>query len=372
MKSDASYKSNGTVTLKVTCAVVFIVFTFCWLYAFQADMMAVLQHRLSEGQTTYNRTVGAVVITALLWVLQLLLAMVLRLHRSFYALTFVPSMLALADMSAGRLSLWIYLPVLAVWGFACSVGHRIRAFEDKKAPTGLCSRSMWVNLLQMALLMLGVAWLSNTNAVEHFKAHAEVSLLHGQTDEALRVGNRSLETDESLTMLRAFALAQQQELPERLFEYPIAGNGNDLLPDMKDSRSHLLMLSADSLWTTLGGRPATPMTTRRFLDLLAQRDTLPRRIVGDYRLCVDLVDRRLDDFARLLPIYYNKVSADSLPRYYREALFLHGQLQGAATADSIMQQQWADYQERSATMTPVEAYHEYGKSYWYYYYRQSR
>ena len=371
MKNDASYKTNGTVTLKVMCAVVFLVFTFCWLYAFQADTMAVLQHRLSEGRTTYNRTVGAVVITALLWVLQLLISM-LRVHRFAFALSFLPSMLALACLSAGGLSPWLCLPVLLVWGAVYYGAHRMRAFQDKKAPTGLFSRCMWVNLLQMVLMMLGVASVSNTDAIDHFKAHAEVALLHGQTDEALRVGNRSLETDESLTMLRAFALAQRQELADRLFEYPIAGNGNDLLPDMKDSRSHLLMLSADSLWTTLGGRPATPMTTRRFLDLLAQRDTLPRRVVGDYRLCAHLVDRRLDDFARLLPIYYNKVSADSLPRYYREALFLHGQLHGAAAADSIMQQQWADYRERSAAMTSVEAYSEYGKSYWYYYDRQSR
>ena len=60
MKYHDPYKKNGTITTKVVCAVCFIIFTFLWLYEFQADVIAIAQHTLSKGVTHYNRTAGAV------------------------------------------------------------------------------------------------------------------------------------------------------------------------------------------------------------------------------------------------------------------------------------------------------------------------
>ena len=371
MRFHRDHRTNGTITIRVVCAVVFMLFSFLWLYAFQADVLAVLQHHLSQGQTTYNRLWGAIIITVVLQLLQLFVAAV-RLHRKFFALTYVPSMLILALISAGDLKLWLSLPLLVIWGLLFSQAHRQASFEDKKMATGLFSRCMWVNLLQMALLMLGVAWIGNTHAVYHYRTHAEVALKQGFINEALRVGQRSIETDPSLTMLRIYALAKQGELGNRLFEYPISGTSADMIPVTADSHSSLLLLSADSIWQTLHGSPAEGLTSMRFFQLLERRDSLPRAIVGDYRLCGYLIDRHLEDFVALLPSYYDIKEVESLPRYYREALFLHDVTKHRQPADTLMQRHWADYLEQSAQMTGVQQFSEFGKSYWYYYQHQSR
>jgi len=377
-----SNRTNGTIIVRVMCAVVFMLFSFCWLYAFQCDVLTVTQHVLSHGQTSYDRTIGAVIITLILQLVQLMTCAIVRLYKRTHALTYMPSMLLLAWLCSykvdaeGRFffgfSLWLFIVLFIVWIFVVVLCRKMMPYGlDNKNSTGLFSRSMWVNLLQMLAMMLLVAWLSNTDAVFHYRARAEVSLLDGRSDDALRVGKRSMETDENLTMLRVFALAQQHELGDRLFEYALAGTSNDLLPEMKGGHSKLLLLPADSIWKTIGGRPATPMTTVHFLGLLVKRDSVERPMAGEYHLCASLVDRQLDEFARLLPIYYNKVSEDSLPKYYREAIFLQRHLKHQETSDSLMLQQWSQYQQQSAKMTPVQIYSNFGKTYWYYYY-QSR
>ena len=51
--------------MKIACAILFLIFTFCFLYYYQADILTVEQHVLSHGQTHYDRTIGAVLITLL-------------------------------------------------------------------------------------------------------------------------------------------------------------------------------------------------------------------------------------------------------------------------------------------------------------------
>ena len=65
-----STSKNGAVMPRMTCAVLFLIFTFLYLYDYQADILAVTQHVLSHGQTNYNRLVGALLITVVLWMVQ--------------------------------------------------------------------------------------------------------------------------------------------------------------------------------------------------------------------------------------------------------------------------------------------------------------
>ena len=59
-------------TLKrVLCTFVFTLFSFFFLYFYQADLMTIIQHVLSEGQTHYNHFVGAVLITIVLLLIQI-------------------------------------------------------------------------------------------------------------------------------------------------------------------------------------------------------------------------------------------------------------------------------------------------------------
>ena len=51
------------MTIRVVSAIVFILFSWCWLYFFQNDLLAMAQHVLSHGLTHYNRFIGATGIT---------------------------------------------------------------------------------------------------------------------------------------------------------------------------------------------------------------------------------------------------------------------------------------------------------------------
>ena len=89
-------KNSSTVAIRLMCAIVFLTFSFVWLYCFQADVLAAAQHVLSKGLTSYKPFVGAVLITLVLQVLQLIVFALTRLRKRSHALTYLPSMLALA------------------------------------------------------------------------------------------------------------------------------------------------------------------------------------------------------------------------------------------------------------------------------------
>lgn len=386
------YKKNGTITTRVVCAVCFILFTFLWLYDFQADVLTVAQHALSHGMTHYDRTVGAVLITLVLLLLQGAVSVLSRLPIVLHGLTYVPSMLLLAyisDIDADidshyTFGAWTWAaPLLFVVWLALMWGaHQLKPLlaDGKRRPSGLFSRVVWVNLLQMTVLMLVVAGVGNTDAVFHYRAHAETALMRQDYDEALLAGSESLETDAHLTMLRAYALSCKGEMGDHLFDYAIAGSGSDLLP-MPGGASHLMVLPADTLWKHLGARPAHPMTADTYFRLLA-KDSLATDAVRDYQLCGYLVDRNLQDFIRVLPRYYqagDSLASQSMPRHYREALVLCRQQHpewGVAFRDSLMEMKWQEMkdfekdleqQAKSSESHHLKMYSQYGKTYWYYY-----
>ena len=221
MNYRANNSKTGAPIIVIVCALVFIIFSFLWLYYFQADVLAVSQHVLSGGKTHYNRTIGALLITLVLFMLQRVVHAATHLPRSIHALTYFPSLFALtilsdvpADIdrhaSFGHLY-WVVPLGLLLWGACVWMANQLLAFsKDVKEDTGLFSNRMWQNLLQLAAMIIAVPLLSNSNAVFHFTVHAEAALIEGDVDEALRVGKKSHETDENLMMLRAFALSEKR------------------------------------------------------------------------------------------------------------------------------------------------------------------
>lgn len=386
MKYHIPHKKNSSITTQVVCAVLFVLFAFSWLYWFQADLLAVAQHTLSGGVTRYDRTVGAVLITAVLVLVQRVVVAVTRLFGRTHALTYGPSMMALAlmgDMSVGsdhQLSFascrWAVLVALVMWVGLVWMAKKVLPFGAGKEQSGLFSRRVWINALLMVAMMVAVAAVSNTHAVLHFRAHAEVALSKGDTAEALRVGNRSHETDESLTMLRVYALSRSGQLGDRLFSYPLKGTGSDIVPT-GDSRSRLLLLSADSLWRHLGARPKSGMGTRRYLQAL-EGDTMGTRAVADYVLCAALIDRDLDAFVGALSRFglLGDSTADALPRHYREALILYTHQRSHPVTvyhHAVMDEDWDNLQEleqrhADAPGRKTAVRERYAGSYWYYYF----
>lgn len=374
-------KGGSTTVTRTVCAVAFLAFSFCWLYFFQADILALAQHILSGGQTHYNRFVGAVLITAALFLLQLIVYVVTRLQKRSHALTYLPSMLLLAavsdvntDIDSGfsfRAWWWVAPLVLALWLVMVVGARAIQPYEEERFG-GLFSRRIWINLLTMALMMLGVGLAANGNAVFHYRASAETALIEGDYEKALLAGRRSLETDASLTALRAYALSRRGELGERLFSYPVAGTGADLL--LLGSEARFVRFPADSLYRHLGARPRQGMSADRYLRNL-NLGGQATDAAGDYVLCGHLLNRNLDAFVREVTHYYNIAEGQQLPRHYREALVLYTHQRAhplfvyhdAVTDEDYdnlqqLEAEYADPEERK-----LQVMERYAGSYWYYF-----
>lgn len=374
-------KNGSTVTIRVMCAIVFVLFSFCWLYFFQADQLAMTQHVLSGGLTHYNPIWGTLIITITLMLLQLFVYSLVRLTKRSHALTYVPSMMLLAlvtEMSQqiesnDGVSMWIWvLPVMVLlgWGGIVWVARLAQEVEQDR-DYSLFSRPMWINALLMALQIICVAWIGNTNAVYHYRMQTETLLADGNYWKALEVGKRSLESDANLLMLRMYAMARENTLGEKLFEYPITANVEQILPTSGLTRMYYC--AEDSLYKFLGGRPAETMTPMRFLELLERRDSVVSRQVADYKLCGLLIDRQIDRFAREIGKFYEL--DDHLPKHYREALVLYTHLRSNPVVvyhHAVTDEDWRNLQELEKhypdeTERQGKVAELYRGTYWYYY-----
>ena len=92
-------RNSSTLSIRLMCAIVFCLFSFCFLYLFQSDILAAAQHALSNGLTSYKPLTGAIIITLVLQILQLLIYSLIRLRKRFHALTYLPSMLVLGFLT---------------------------------------------------------------------------------------------------------------------------------------------------------------------------------------------------------------------------------------------------------------------------------
>lgn len=375
-------RNTSTLAIRVMCASVFLLFSLFWLYFLQADVLAMTQRVLSGGATSYNPVVGTLLITIVLFVVQFIVFGLTHLKKRAHALTYLPSMLILATLSdvsrhivpeAGNdymVSWWLVLLILLLW---LGVIYICRQYQEAELDDtySILSRPMWINMLTMALEMMIVAWLGNTNAVFHYRMKAESLVARGQYEKALEVGDESLEADAPLMMIRMYALARTDALGERLFEYPVSGSSSEILPT--NGKARLLLCPEDSIYRFLGARPAEPMEPERYLRMLQRRDSVPRKAIGDYLLCSYLIDKNLDRFARELGGYYP--IDERLPKHYREALtlYIHSRANPLYVQHfSVTEEDFDNYREMERLYAlPSERKGKVGEhyrgTYWYYY-----
>jgi hypothetical protein len=373
-------KNGSTITIRVMCAIVFVLFAWGWLYFFQADALAMTQHVLSDGLTHYNRLVGAFIITAVLMILQSIVNGVTKLNKRFHALTYVPSMLVMAlltdisqSLDSGILfsnSFWLVILFAVIW---VGLIFFVRQYQDveKEIQFPLFSRSMWMNMLMMSVMIICVAWIGNTNAVFQYRMKVEGHLVRGEYPQALKVGKKSLESDADLLMLRMYALARCGEMGEHLFEYPITGNSSQVLPT--NGKTKMLLCPTDSLYKFLGARPAVLMEPQRYFAMLQRRDSVNNKAIADYILCGYLIDKQLDCFAKEISHYYT-IDAQ-LPKHYREALTLYTHSRSnplVVCRIPVVEEDYANYQElKKKYQDPMEqktrVSEEYRGTYWYFF-----
>ncbi|MCI6619133.1 MAG: DUF6057 family protein, partial [Prevotella sp.] len=335
---------------------------------------------LSGGQTHYDRTIGAVLITGLLYLLQLTVYGLTHFSKLAHALTYFPSLLLLTFLTSfdpdqhGCCSFgaWLFvLPLLLLVYVGCVYWLRkYGQFAKAVSSAGVYSPVMWVNLLCMALMFFMVGAFSNHSDQLHYRVHAEQCLISGDYDGALAAGAASLVEDSSLTMLRVFALSKKGQLGERLFEYPVTGGAESLLPNGHTVR--LLMLPEKAIYMHLGLWTKQRMDPVHYLRFNFRHHVAKRPAV-DYLLCAYLLDRDLDRFAQAVQQYYDLEKP--LPKHYEEALTLYTHLRSNPTVvfhQSVIETDFQDFQDllrrHPNKMERNNAVRDtYGNTYWYYF-----
>ena len=375
-------KNNSTL-LQFACAIVFILFVFIYLYFFQSDLLFMLQHVLSGGATRYDRTVGAVLITLVLYLLQIGINKITRFGGGLHALTYVPSLSLLlmltgvdTDFVSGPLSVTrlvlalLFIVTFVLFAVIYGVNHKNCSADA--SGSSLEVEQLWKNLLTLSLMFIVVCLCGNTDRVFHYRLRMERFLCSGNYAEALEVGEKSDDADSSLTMLRVYALSRSKQLGDRLFEYPLAGGSDALLPD--DQNVRCLFFPESNILRNLSIRKKGVMSSMQYL-LYIEENGLAMKSVTDYILCGYLLDRDIDSFVRFIKGKY-VLSSPALPKHYKEALTLYTHLRANPILvfhNEVMDADYSDFQklekeygnelERMSQVRDV-----YGDTYWFYYF----
>lgn len=374
-------RKDGTLAMRILCAVFFLIFTTLYLFRYQPDILAVTQHVLSGGATHYNSVIGTVLITLVLWLLQLAIYGWTGLSHRAHALTYLPSLLLLAvltdispNLTVGSyLGCWVWLfpLLLIVYAGVVWIFRQLEPMEPTPFSVGVFSRVTWINMLLMCVMALIVCSIGCSDTVFHCRMRMESYMLRGDYKVAVNVGKDLERTDSSLTMLRILALSKTGSLPERLFEFPLTGGSRAMLPNRSSVR--LLMLPEDSVYSTFGvvlKEKLSPMTYLRYVN---KSPKYASRVSRDWQLCGFLLDRNLDAFVRTLPCYYD--IRKPLPKAYREALILYNHLRKKPRVlykESVMDADYDDfkkafYSSDNLWTRRANVKGNFGKSYWYYY-----
>ena len=175
-------------------------------------------------------------------------------------------------------------------------------------------------------------------------------------EKALEVGEKSLQTDSSLTMLRIACLYRTGELGSRLFSYPLVGG------------SQSMYINGTSVKALMWQAPVWMYGTSPWM----KKHRLKYRLSKEYELCALLLDKKLDEFVRKLVKYHELTK---LPTHYKEAILLYCHLRTHPIVefhDNVMDADFSDYQSMERKYSnPVERQSvlrdTYSNTYWYYY-----
>ena len=364
--------------IAVASGLLFSVFSIVYLAVFQREVMEALHYSLAQGKTVYAPWMSAVLITFVLMLIRLGINGLVGLSGWLKALSYFPSCLLLGVLTdvghgvyhgEGIAAVWSWLlPLLLLLhvGVGMALARMSRLWVNPEWEKDAMVNS---NLLILLVLCLMTVCIGNTNIHFHHELQAEEAMRKQDYVEALKVGEKSMDPSRNLTALRAYAMSRSGTMGEHLFRYPQLYGAAGLL--MGTSNDNALRLNADSLYTYLGERPALGEPALTFFHRICEEET-GNYTTMDYYLSALLLEKKLDEFVRAFDELYER---DSIPYYYRQALFLDSKMHSSAAQDSAdveLEELWGKYQEKQQELSGQRGEanrmrREFGDTYWWYY-----
>ncbi len=378
-KSRFIRRGSDTAVANIVCGVVFCLFSFIFLFFYQDDLLTMEQHVLSKGLTHYNRTAGAVIITLLMMLLQQGIDAATKRCTKHPALTYFIPFTALAVItdvsptvdSGYSLGAWAWAIPLLVAGYALATYVSASLLANNNGPGHKSQyRILWENLTMMAVFAAFTCATSNTDRLFHVRMKTDRLASEGKFAEALEAGKGCAQTDSSTTMLRAYALSRTGNMGERLFEYPLCGGSDALLPNGTSVKA---MICREGQIYRNVARPANRRMRAKEYLLRMRAMGYAKKPLRDYLLCAYLMDKDIDAFAREIAAD-PRFAAGTLPKHYREALVLYNHIRSNPVTNYTNTVADADYADLQAILksTPdkaerkVKARETFGNTYWFY------
>jgi hypothetical protein len=366
--------------VRIVCAVVFVIFCYTFLSVYQAPLLEVVYDITATGKLQYDEKITAAIITFALLLVTLWLNKYAKFTREWEAMAYLPACVMLAFITNIDRTIytgiefswsWVWIGALTffIYIFASWVLKRV-LFMRIKDITRATNRIMWRNLLLLSILFCFTGFISNSD--ENFKHEAMVYhyVKRGDFYTAQRVASRSFAASQELTAGRAFLLAHEGVLGEKLFTYPQYYGVAGLLPCEQITSP----LSRSMVCDFLKVEPQKGEETIKFLSRALSVDSASAA-VKDYYLSALLLDKRLEEFVDSLPRFYDVSDTANIPLHYKEALLLYSKVfpdKKSHFTDDALEKKYADmlkvekeYQDILVRSNYVRKF--FGTTYWWYY-----
>lgn len=368
----ANHNNNAAGIVRHSCGIIFILFSFLYLFFLQGEILSKAQYVFSKGTTTYSIFWGALIITAVLRLIQLPISKYMNLPIRFHALTYIPSTLLLTvicDVASSAVNgtsaggWWLGLPFMLVVFYFLS---KIATYLDSSLYTisnriNRLSPFLLSNSVALIIIILSCATCNSSTDVDMYEQKIERLILDGEYEKAIETGRKSLATNRRITNLRMYALSKMGKMADCLFDYP-QYYGSDGLLCVSDTSERRYRFDSNDICDYLGVRcDSTVLTTSDYFKSVVFRqqlvadslmsielarsanpDSLQDEInnhyeklkkeksrIDDYILCSLLLDRDIDGFKEKLDKTYtgesfadSVVPVESLPKAYREAMVM--------------------------------------------------
>ena len=365
--------------IAVARGLLFSAFSFTYLSVFQKDVMEALHYSLAQGKTVYAPWMSAVLITVVLLVLRWAVNALVGLKGPLKALSYFPSCLLLGVLTDVGHNVYHGGGISDTWGWMlplCLVLYGVlgwllaraaRLWLNPEMPDIWVVNSNFMTLLMLCFMTIGIG---NTNVHFHHELQVEEALRKQDYGRALLVAEKTMDPSRNLTALRAYAMSRQGTMGEDLFRYPQLYGAAGLLMGTSDEKA--LRLNADSLSVYLGAKPALGEPALTFFRRICEEES-GNYTTLDYYLSALLLEKKLDEFVHAFDELYTV--RDSIPYYYRQALFLDSKMHSSAATDSAdvaLDELWGKYLQKQQELSGQrgEANYmrrEFGDTYWWYY-----